>query len=198
MHREALGHLEQALVQLLELLGRHGRLELRVGAAADAALLAPGTRCERRLELLVHGPHALLHLVHEALDLFRGDEAVLGEPACVQLAHRAVLLDQLVHERLRVARLVALVVAEAPVADEVDDDVVAEARAERHGQADRRDGGLGVVGVHVHDRRVEALGQVARVAGRATLVGIGREAHLVVGDDVQRPARPVAREAPGG
>ena len=45
-----------------------------------------------------------------------------------------MLLDPLVHERLRVGRLVALVVAEAPVADEVDDDVVAEPLAERHRQ----------------------------------------------------------------
>ena len=71
--------------------------------------------------------HALLHLVHEGLDLLRRDEAILDELPRVLLADRGVLLDELVHERLRVARLVALVVAEAPVADEVDDDVVPEA-----------------------------------------------------------------------
>ena len=65
------------------------------------------------------------------------------------------------------AGLVLLVVAVAPVADEVDDDVVAEAAAEGHREPDRRDRGLGVVGVDVDDRHVEALGEVARVAGRA-------------------------------
>ena len=83
---------------------------------------------------------------------------------------------------------------ESPVADEVDDDVVAELLAVREREADRGERRLGVVGVHVDDRHVEALREVARVARRAPLGGIGREADLVVGDDVQRPAGRVAVE----
>ncbi|HZC74875.1 MAG TPA: hypothetical protein VE220_02780, partial [Gaiellaceae bacterium] len=44
------------------------------------------------------------------------------------------------------------------------------------------------------DRDVEALGEVARVAGRAAAFRIGREADLVVGDQVERAARRVAGE----
>ena len=50
----------------------------------------------------------------------------------------------------------------------------------------------GVVGVHVDDRRVETLGEVARVAGGAAFVRVGREADLVVGDQMQRAAGRVA------
>ena len=75
---------------------------------------------------------------------------------------------------------------EAAVADEVDDDVVAEALSERHRQADGGDRPLRVVGVHVDDRSVEALGEVARVTRRAPVLRIGREADLVVRDQVER------------
>jgi hypothetical protein len=85
-------------------------------------------------------------------------------------------------------------VAVAPVADEVDDDVAAEAAPVRHRQPDGGDRRLGIVRVDVDDRHVEALGEVARIAGRASLGGIGREPHLVVGDQVQRPAGRVAGE----
>ena len=63
---------------------------------------------------------------------------------------------------------------------------------------DRRERRLGVVGVDVDDRHVEALREVARVARRASVVGIGREADLVVRDHVQRAAGRVAARAPGG
>ena len=105
-----------------------------------------------------------------------------------------MLLDQLVHEGLRIARLVPLVVPEPPVADEIDDDVVVEPFPKGHRQADRRDRRLRVVRVHVNDRRVEALRQVGGVARRASLLGWSREADLVVGDHVQRAAGRVAGE----
>ena len=93
------------------------------------------------------------------------------------------------------ARLVALVVPVAPVTDEVDDHVVAEALAVHHRQAGGGQAGLGIVGVDVDDRRVEALGQVGRVVGRATLARPGRESDLVVGDEMHGAAGGVAVEA---
>ena len=105
-----------------------------------------------------------------------------------------MLLDHLVHLGLRVGRLVGLVVAEAPVADQVDQDVVAELLAEREREPHGRDAGRDVVGVDVDDRDVEALRQVRRPGRRARVVGIGREADLVVLDDVDRAADRVAVE----
>ena len=49
---------------------------------------------------------------------------------------------------------------EAPVADQVDQHVVAELLAEGEREAHRADAGRDVVGVDVDDRHVEALRQV--------------------------------------
>ena len=57
---------------------------------------------------------------------------------------------------------------------------------------------LDVVGVDVDDRDVEALRHVGGVGGRAALLGVGREAHLVVLDDVDRAAGRVAVAATAG
>ena len=70
----------------------------------------------------------------DCVGLFGGDVAALDERLGVEGAHRAVLLDLLVHDRLRVARVVALVVAVPAVADEVDDDVLVERLAEGEGE----------------------------------------------------------------
>ena len=105
-----------------------------------------------------------------------------------------MLLDHLVHLGLGVGRLVGLVVAEAAVADQVDEHVVAELLAEGEGQPDRRHAGRHVIGVDVDDRDVEALGQVGGPGGRARVVGVGGEADLVVLDQVDRAADGVAVE----
>ena len=105
-----------------------------------------------------------------------------------------MLLDRLVHLGLGVGGLVGLVVAKAAIADQVDQHVVAELLAEREREPHRRDAGRDVVGVDVDDRNVEALGQVRRPGRRARVVGIGREADLVVLDQVDRAADRVAVE----
>ena len=56
----------------------------------------------------------------------------------VELAHGRMRVDLLDHQRLRVRRLVLLVVTEPPVADEVDDDVLAEAAPVGHREPRRR------------------------------------------------------------
>ncbi len=136
------------------------------------------------------GERLLEHLLRRRLV----DDAFGEEPLRVRLAHRRLLGDALGLQRLGVRGLVLLVVTESPVADEIDDDVVSELLAIGECEPDRRDGRLGIVGVDVDDRHVEALRQVARVARRASLGGIRREADLVVGDEVKRPARRVAVE----
>ena len=123
---------------------------------------------ERLLQRLVRLPAArdstsLLELV----GLLLRDVAVGDEPRGELLAHGRMIGDRGCHQRLRVRGLVLLVVAVAPVADEVDDDVVAEAAPVGEREPDRGERRLGVVGVDVDDRDVEALGEVARVAGRA-------------------------------
>ncbi len=139
---------------------------------------------ERRDDLLDHVVHVP-----------PADDAFLDEPGRVPLAHRGLRHDALRLERLGVRRLVLLLVAEPTVADHVDHEVVPELLAVREREADRAESRLGVVGVHVDDRDVEPLREVAGVAGRAALGGIGREPDLVVRDQVQGPPRRVSVEA---
>ena len=78
--------------------------------------------------------------------------------------------DAGVEQRLREGWLVALVVAPAPIADQVNQEILVEALPVGMGQCGRGETGLRIVGVDVHDRDLEALGEVAGVEGGARLV----------------------------
>ncbi len=103
-------------------------------------------------------------------------------------------LDLLVHQGLRVARLVTLVVAVPAVADEVDHDVAPERVAVVDRDVHDVDDGLGVVAVRVKDGRLHHLRDVRAVRRRARVGRVRREADLVVHDDVHGAARAVAVE----
>ena len=156
----------------------------RVGHRGEALLLhlveRDGERLAAARDDLVRALHRHVAHAEQALD--------------VHLADRRLAIDRLVHERLRVARLVALVVAVAPVAVHVDHHVLAEALAPLHGEV--RDGGDGlrILAVHVEDGDVEHADDVGGVAGAPRLDDVGGEADLVVDDHVDRAARRVAGE----
>ena len=76
--------------------------------------------------VLVAPPEHLDHLV----DLFLRDDALADELARINLAHALMFADALVHQRLRVARLVGLVVAVAAEAHQVDHHVLVEFHSE--------------------------------------------------------------------
>src|SRR3546814_16209242 len=60
---------------------------------------------------------ALVPILHQAVHLRLGAGAIAHQLLGVELAHRRVLADRLVHQRLGEGRLVALVVAEAAIAE---------------------------------------------------------------------------------
>ena len=127
------------------------------------------------------------------LGLVDGDVTALDQRLDVQLAHAAVLGDRPVHQRLGVARVVALVVTVAPVAPHVDHDVLVELLAVLERQPRHAHARLGVVAVDVEDRRLHRLGHVAAVQRRAGELRGRREADLVVDDQVDGAADAVAR-----
>ena len=71
-----------------------------------------------------------------------------------------MLTDGLVHLRLGVSGLVRFVVAESPIADQVDDDVAAELLSEGGRQPNRADARRDVVGVDMDDRQIEAFSDI--------------------------------------
>ena len=97
------------------------------------------------------------------LDLAFGDQPVGHQPIGVFLQRGLLALDVLVHLGVGEHGLVALVVTEAAVAEDVDDHVLVELLPElgRHlGGVDHR---LGVVAVDVEDRRLDHQRDVGRV-----------------------------------
>ena len=126
------------------------------------------------------------------LGLVEGDVAALHQRLDIELAHAAPLGDRLVHQRLGVARVVALVVAVAPVAPHVDDDVLVELLAVLERHARHTHAGLRIVAVDVEDRCLHRLGHVAAVEGRPGELRRRGVADLVVDDQVDRAADPIA------
>ena len=199
---ESLGDGEELLVDVAQALGRHGGVDRRARAAVELvlagrllgrAVLLLGL-ADPLLEVLMLTRHLVPGLLGPPVHLLAGDDAGVDQLLGVDLGDPLVLLDRLVHLGLGVGGLVGLVVAEAPVADQVDQHVVTELLAEGHRQAHGADTGVDVVGVDVDDRHVEALRQVGCPVGRTGVLGVGGEADLVVLDDVQRPADLVAVE----
>ena len=111
-------------------------------AAVEPVRLVGAEAVGRRELLLEMRPEARLH----ALALFQRHDALLGQALGIDVDHRRMRLDRLVHQRLREHRLVGLVVAVAPVAEHVDDDRLLELLPElggdlgdvHHGFRDRR------------------------------------------------------------
>ena len=162
--------------------GYSGHREPLVGLGVGLADLA-----EDPLQLL-------LVVLEDLLGLLDRDVATTDERLGVELADRALLLDEVVHERLGVRRVVALVVTAPAVADEVDDDVLVERLAVLEGQPGDPDARLGVVAVDVEDRRLDHPRHVGAVERRARRRRRGGEADLVVDDDVDRAAGAVAAQ----
>ena len=136
---EPLGHLEKLLVQILQLIKRHGRLDVsrRAGvphpSRGPAGLQPRGMRCLRRhfKLLLLEGTADLLKPLHRLLvhgvDLFLADNSTLDQLLGIHVSHPGVLRDVGVHHRLGEGGLVTLVVTESPVSDQVDQHVLTEA-----------------------------------------------------------------------
>ena len=143
------------------------------------------------LESLVQ---AILELVGQPGAVVQTEDVFLLELLLIELAHRGVVLDALIHEGLGERRLVAFVVSVPAVAQQVDDGVAPELLAEAEGKVDDVADRLRVVAVDVEDGRLDELGDVGRVAGGARLARQRREADLVVDHDVDRAAGAIPLE----
>jgi hypothetical protein len=190
---DALGELRQIfdLHTGVRHLLRRGAREAGPGTARVVGLVRSGRprvdHVEGLLELEVQ-------IVLDAVHVLLTQDAELEQLFRVVLAGRLRLPDPLVEQRLGEARLVALVVAVTPVADEVDHHVFLEALAIGESQPHAVHHGLRIVPVHVEDRRLDHLGDVGAVEGRTGLGGGRREADLVVHHHMHGAAGGVARQ----
>ncbi len=194
MELERLRNLGEPLGERLQRLERHLRV---VGRAPVAGLhvrrpvdrvggLVVGEDRRVRVQALVH--RVAVRRDHR-VGLVGLDDAVGDQLIGVELARARMLVDLLVHQRLRDHRLVGLVVAEPAEADEVDEDVAMELLTVVHRDLDGEQAHLRIVAVDVQDRRLGHLRDVGAVDRAARVARVGRgEPDLVVDDDVDRPA----------
>ena len=202
VHVEPIGH----RCDLLADFAQHVRLDAGIAAArivgvggglqaGPAAVEPVGLVRLVALPRLVFGLEARAPVGLHLLDFAFGDDALADQLLGIDLQRRGMRTDRLVHQRLGERRLVAFVVAEAPVAPHVDDDRLLEF----HPVFDRDLGGEGhrfrIVAVHVEDQRVDHLRDVGRIGRRARIARVRREADLVVDDEMDRAAGAVALQA---
>src|SRR5262249_22928011 len=128
------------------------------------------------------------------LGFFGGERAFADQALLVERPDGGMLFDLAVHDRLRVAGIVAFVVAVAAVADHIDDDVLLELLAVIERDLHDADCGFGIVAIHVEDGRLHAARNVGGVRRGARLIGQRGEADLVVDDEVNGAAGGVAIE----
>ncbi len=168
-----------------------------VGLLDDAGRSAEGgaVPCFLKLEHFLIARFQLVpDRLFKRLDIGLGNDSFGDELLLVGGSECRTLGDFLGNDRLGECRLVRLVVALATIAIHVDDDIPAKLLAE----LEREQGGPvefhRLLAVDVKDGSVDHLRDVGRVIGR-TRVGRRRgETDLVVDDEVDRPAGPVALE----
>ncbi len=196
------GNLGQLLADFLQRLHRYGGLaaplfvlvvggaQARPGAVQPVGLVGLVLLADFPFRFEMGAPVGL-HLLVLA---FR-EQALGDQPVGIDLPRRPLGADLAVHDRLGECRLVALVVAEAAVAEHVDDHRLVERHAEFGGHLGGVDHSLRIVAVDVEDRRLDHLGHIRRIGRRARETRIGGEADLVVDDEVQRAGDAVAAQA---
>ncbi len=165
-----------------------GPIRSQILAPVHRVLVAD--QAERRACLRLALIQAAAVLLHHGRR-FRGRQHALGRQFVgVQLTRRRFLANDLIHERLRGCGLVALVVAVAPVADQIDDHILVESHAvferESRDEAHR----FGIVGIDMENRRLDHFRDIGAIMGGARVARVaGGEPHLIVDDDVNRAAR---------
>ena len=166
-------------------------VDLRVRRPVDGVLVADHAERGARLRPPLIEPVAVLLDHRRRIAL--GEHAFGDQLVRVDLASRRMLANDPVHHRLGRGRLVRLVMAMTPVANEIDHDVLAELHAVFERQARNKHHRLRIVRVDVEDRRLEHLRDVAGIDRRARVARIrSREANLVVDDQVHGAAGVVA------
>ncbi len=202
MDLQLLRRARQLAADLAQRIERHGRgaaprpvagfghLDAGPGTVQPVGLVGAVVRARLELALQLGAPVRLAFR-----DLVGGDQPFLGELLAVDLQRRRMVADRLVHQRLGEGRLVALVMAEAAVAEHVDDHRLVEFLAELGGDFGGIDDRFRVVAVGMQDRRLDHLGDVGGIRRGAPEARTGGEADLVVDDDVDRTGGAVAPEA---
>src|SRR5215469_2305371 len=103
-----------------------------------------------------------------------------------------MFLDLAIEDGLRVAGVVAFVMAVAAITDHIDDDIFFELLPVVESNLNYSYGGFRIVSVDMKNGCLDATGHVGRIRGGAGFVGERGETDLVIDDDVNGAAGCVA------
>src|SRR5208337_3755095 len=170
--------------------------DVLLGLDAGPASVEPiGLVRQIGLARLIFGLEPVTPVGPHLVDLALGDDAFRDQLLGVDLQARRMRADQPVHDRLGERWLVALVVAEPPIAEDVDDHGLVELLPVLGRDLGAEDDRLRVVAVDVEDRRLDQLGDVGGVGRGARIARVSGEPDLVVDDEMKRAAGAMAAQA---
>src|SRR2546425_3199180 len=122
----------------------------------------------------------------DIVSLLTSDTSQFQQVLQITLTYRLPLLDCAVHDRLREKRFISLVVAEPAITPHVDDDVAFERSAKIHRKPDDLCDRFRIFAIHVEDRNLKHLCDVACIHARFELRRRSGETNLVIHNDVKR------------
>ena len=145
------------------------------------------------LRLIVDGVQALLLRFIPPGDFLRIGEPFVLQPLGINRRDRFLRLNLPIHQWLRIARIVAFVVAVLAIADQVDHHVLVETLPVIVGNLRRANARFRIVAVDVKHRRLHRQRDIRAIGRRSRLARIGGESDLVVDHQVDRAAGCIAR-----
>ena len=128
------------------------------------------------------------HLLLEGLILGGAQQTLGDELFGVDLTHGWMGRYLPIHDRLSERRLIGFVMAMPAIAPEIDHHIGMELLAKSNCQPRDMDDCLRVITIHMEDRRLNALGNISGIGGKAALLGHRGEADLVVHDHMDGAA----------
>src|SRR5699024_6610380 len=138
--------------------------------------------------------HLVVEVSCSSFCVLRRQIATTDEVFGVGLANTAVVVDFVVENRLGHGRIISLIVTAQAVAQQVNEDIRADATTVLGRQRDVPYNCFWVINVDVEDRAVKDLSQVGGVVGRAGRIWSGGETILVVDHNVYGTAGGVATQ----
>src|SRR5581483_7147601 len=103
---------------------------------------------------------------------------------------------RIIHLRLRESGFIALVVSPAPVAHQVNQEILMEAIPIGVSHTHSREGGFGIIGIDMYDGYFKAFRQVAGKVRRARITRLRRKAKLVVQNNMNGSTNSIALQVP--
>ncbi len=132
------------------------------------SILRYSTAAGKRSYLIQRPLVPVVEICKQLLRLFQRHVSPMHQSLCVQFPDRSSLVNGLVHTRLGVTRIVTLIVPMPPVTDHIDDDILVKLLPEGKREHSRPSASLGVVPVHMEDRRLHHFRDICRIHRRTS------------------------------